>query len=199
MDNIIYCIGVVVSGLLCLYLLLFVIRLILNVTVDSNIPNEAMPALRPVPIPTKKQKTLLHKIVVFIFEVRKWGVVENWHFKFDGNEIVIPKDFRFDGASIPRIFWAILNPIGLLLVPGLIHDYAYKYDQLWKIDENGGVVELDKGAGKEHWDKLFKEIGKDVNGFFVINVFAWLAVALGGKGAWNSHKKTHGKAKKPEL
>jgi hypothetical protein len=42
----------------------------------------------------------------------------------DGTEIILPADFELDGASIPRIFWGILSPVGLLLIPGLIHDYT---------------------------------------------------------------------------
>jgi hypothetical protein len=73
-----------------------------------------------------------------------------------------------------------LNPIGLLLIPGLLHDYAYKYDQLWQVNAGGKTVPYKDGAGKDYWDSLFKNVGKEVNGFFLINGIAWIAVAVGG-------------------
>ena len=161
-----------------------------------------MPVLRPLPIPTKNQSSFWVKVAVGIFEVRRWELRENWHYTLkNGDEIVIPKGFDFDGASIPRVFWAFLSPTGLLLIPGLVHDYGYRYDQLWRIDPNEGVVCYQKGAGKAYWDELFREIGKEVNNFSFINAVAWLAVTLGGSHAWDKHsterRKTNGPPDKP--
>jgi hypothetical protein len=64
--------------------------------------------------------------------------------------------FQFDGASIPRVLWAFLNPIGLLLIPGLIHDYGYRHRQLWIIDEDSmEAVPYMEGEDKAQWDQLF--------------------------------------------
>lgn len=200
MESIIFWIGKIVGLFLLIYLVFYFLYLKLNLQVDPSLSTKSMPALKPVPIPTKNQKTILHKLTAFIFEVRKWEVFENWHFKLDEQvELVIPKGFRFDGASIPRPFWAILNPIGLLLVPGLLHDYGYKYDQIWEVGPDGKAIPFKKGAGKDYWDDLFKSVGKKVNGFFLINAIAWLAVALGGSGAWNGHRDADLKAGPPDL
>ena len=200
MQIIIYWIGVIVSSLLVIYAVLYVLHLKLILKVAPAISIESMPALKPVPIPTKNQKTAIHKLVTFIFEVRKWELVENWHYTLKNNdELVIPKGFRFDGASIPRPLWAILSPVGLLLIPGLLHDYGYKYDQIWKVGPDGNIIEYEKGAGKQFWDDLFKNVGKDVNGFFLINVIAWIAVAVGGSKAWDNHRKANSKPDKPIL
>lgn len=40
-------------------------------------------------------------------------------------EIVVPKAFITDGASIPRIFWSILQPFGPYFKAALIHDFLY--------------------------------------------------------------------------
>ena len=151
--------------------------------------DKIMPVLRPCPIRTR-ERNLLMRVVVWLHEVRKWEVVENWEYTLptDNTRIVIHKGFRFDGASIPRPLWAILNPIGLLLIPGLIHDYGYRYRQLWKV-KNGTLCPYKKGAGKTTWDRLFREIGRDVNGMSFINFAAWLAVYFGGHFAWRSNRK----------
>lgn len=200
MENIIYGIGLIVIWLLAIYVIIFILYLKLRLKVDPAISTESMPALKPVPIPTKNQKTIIHKLTVFIIEVRRWELVENWHYKLNDDVVlVIPKGFRFDGASIPRPFWAILNPIGLLLIPGLLHDYGYKYNQIWQVTPDRQAIPYQKGANKEYWDKLFKNVGKEVNGFFLVNVIAWIAVAVGGSGAWDAHRDADLKAEKPDL
>lgn len=168
--------------------------------VEAVFDREKMPVMRPVPIPTKNRPAFA-KLLVFLFEVRRWELQRNWHYllNMDGAtfEIVIPKGFRFDGASIPRPFWAFLSPVGLLLVPGLIHDYAYRHDQLWQLNESGEVVPFREKAGKDFWDALFLAVGKDVNGFFLVDWIAWLGVRIGGRGAWNRNRRRDEKAAKP--
>ncbi|WP_415896395.1 DUF1353 domain-containing protein [Neptuniibacter sp. QD72_48] len=150
-----------------------------------------MPTIRPLPIKTKNE-SLIIRILRWIFAVRKWVLTEDWTYTMrDGTKIVIPKGFEFDGASIPRPLWAILSPTGLLFLPGLIHDYAYKYDQLIGIDENGKRYAYKAGAGKSHWDRVFRETGIDINGVAIIDTLAWLALALGGWYTWRQHRKTN--------
>ncbi len=202
METIIYWIGVIVSSLLLIYLLFGLLWRILQPDVNPKNCKSPMPVLKPIPIPTRKQPSFIHKIAVFIFEVRKWELVEHWHYTYNSSgekiELVIPKGFIFDGASIPRPFWAILNPIGLLLIPGLLHDYAYKYQQLWQVSD-GHVIAYKEAADKKVWDKLFKDVGKEVNGFFLVNAIAWAAVFFGGQEAWDGHRKAGLKEKKFEL
>jgi hypothetical protein len=86
----------------------YVLYLILKPRINPEDSVIQMPVLKPIPIPTLKQPSPIHKLTVFIFEVRKWEVVEDWHYtyKSDKNvELLIPKGFVFDGASIPRPFW----------------------------------------------------------------------------------------------
>lgn len=40
-------------------------------------------------------------------------------------EFIIPKGFETDFASIPRIFWNIIAPIGKHTLPSILHDYLY--------------------------------------------------------------------------
>ena len=146
-----------------------------------------MPVLRPIPIPTV-ERTLLMRIVVWLHQVREWEVAENWEFTLpDGTPIVIHQGFRFDGASIPRLLWVILSPTGLLLIQGLIHDYAYRYGQLWQV-ENGAVQPYGQGESRTTWDHLFRQTGRQVNGMSFINFAAWLCVYIGGYCAWCSNR-----------
>ena len=135
-----------------------------------------MPILQPLPIPTKGEGFLKRIWVWFVYS-RKWRVVEDYEFKVSGDKFIIPKGFVFDGASIPRIFWFVLSPTGLLLIPGLFHDYGYRYDYL--LDTNH--EKCFERSGKRFWDKLFFKLGEEVNGVHIVNMIAlaalWVVVA----------------------
>ena len=185
-------IAIAVVSLPSAFLIFFVGTRILSFLIrrleDPQDADLEMPLLRPIPIPTRNRSSI-SRVLVWLHEVRVWEVAEHWRYTLptDGTQIVIHKGFRFDGASIPRPLWAVLNPIGLLLIQGLIHDYGYRYRQLWKI-ENGTVSPYQRGAGKASWDRLFRMTGKAVNGMSFINFAAWLAVYLGGHLAWCSNR-----------
>lgn len=156
-----------------------------------------MPMLQPLPIETKQATNFIYRIFIWIFSIRQWKVCEDWQFTLrDGTTIVIPKGFTFDGASIPRPLWMLLSPTGLLFIPGLIHDYAYKYNKLIAVDVAGTFVDYQCGAGKAYWDKLFRETGIDVNGIALIDFAAWLALAIGGWFPWWQHRKNERKRMK---
>ncbi len=181
-------VGVVVIALSLVLIGLFIVYKIFRKEIKSLIADAKMPVLLPLPIPTKN-RTFIMRLLVWLFDIRKWQLVENWHFELDnGVEIVIPKDFSFDGASIPRIFWAILSPVGLLLIPGLIHDYGYRFNLIWQKTASGDLAPYMEDVGQKAWDDLFKTVGVQVNGFAVIDYIAWLGLRIGGCFAWNRHR-----------
>ncbi|HEA65793.1 MAG TPA: DUF1353 domain-containing protein [Desulfobacterales bacterium] len=98
--------------------------------------------------------------------------MEDWHYNgFD----LIPKGFIFDGASIPRCLWWFLSPVGLLLIPGLIHDFDYRY----------GKDLVDRLVA----DKTFRGEIRIVTGTTIIPWIAYFAVRIGGWKAWKEHRK----------
>ena len=148
-----------------------------------------MPILKPIPIRTKGVpywKALWRWLVT----IRKWQLVADWHHELpDGKTVVIPAGFEFDGASIPRTFRWLLSPVGLLLIPGLIHDYAYLHDRLQVRDAAAGLVAYSPNAGRAHWDWLFRQVAIQVNGFTVINTLAWGALRIAGWVAWGKRRR----------
>lgn len=145
------------------------------------------PILRPIQIPMENLSFLM-RIWTWLFCVRKWELVYGWSFKtkIDGKkrEIYIPKGFIFDGASIPRWLWWLLQPMGILLIPGLIHDYAYRHRCLK--DTKGGIKFSDD---RRYWDKVFREVSIDVNRCKFISYAAWLALWIFGGFAWRKNRK----------
>lgn len=196
MECAIQVIGWLTVALLIAYLVLLLLAKVL--TFNSNNQGIEMPQLIPMTIQTKNQPSFLHKLVVFVTQSRQWELADNWTYKLnDEVTLVIEKGFIFDGASIPRIFWAILSPTGLLLIPGLIHDYGYRYDQIWKLEDNNQVSVYAQGNGKAYWDDLFRKVGNDVNEVGLVNLIARLGVALGGGDIWDKHRKRNKQSQKP--
>jgi len=192
-------IGIIVTGFFAVIALLLILYSFFIKRSDPYVAPGNMPFLKPIPIPTKNRPVLM-RILVWIFEVRQWEVVNDWYFEFDdGVQIVINKGFIFDGASIPQPLWALLSPVGLLLIPGLIHDYGYKFDQLWQINQDGTLKPYMEKSGRKVWDDLFRSVGRQVNGFSFIDTLAWAGLRMGGFIAWNKHRKKNEIPEKPVI
>lgn len=144
----------------------------------------AMPVVRPV----KSPKNIKWWQVLFGY-TRKWEVVEDYTLKHPVfAEITVPSGFVFDGASIPKIFRNLLSPTGALFVPGLIHDYAYRYHSIIVlVDDDGWIY---REVTKEEADELFLDIANTINNQGVINRIAYLAVHHFGGKAWRAHERT---------
>jgi len=180
--------GTIVTVFFVVYLVLLVILQSkkkelssLNTFINMN----KMPVLRPIPIPTANQQLLLNKLLVFIFQVRRWRVEEAFIYEYEGKQYAVHAGFEFDGASIPKALWALLSPVGLLLIPGLIHDYGYRYNGIYVLDENNTPVWDKTILTQSGWDELFKDIGNDVNQIPILNEVAKFGLWLGGFQAWN--------------
>ena len=66
-----------------------------------------MPIMSPIPIPTK-DKGFIDAIILWLWEPRHWKIEEDFHYSINGDEYIVPKDFEFDGASVPRLLWFFL-------------------------------------------------------------------------------------------
>jgi len=147
-----------------------------------------MPQLRPIPIPTAG-KGFWGAIWMWLTGTRHWEVADDWAFRIGGEGFIIPQGFQFDGASIPKFLHTWLSPTGVLLMGGLVHDYAYKYETLLRSDqkETMGVIDQKKA------DEIFRDINIEQNGFHFLNNLAYWALRIGGFMAWNGHRKVNAK------
>ena len=78
-----------------------------------------------------------------------------------------------------------LSPVGVLLLGGLIHDYAYKYAALKPALKEDDLLIVDQKKA----DKIFRDINIEINGFYFLNYLAYWALRIGGFVAWNGHRK----------
>jgi hypothetical protein len=144
---------------------------------------KGMPEMSPIPIETKS-KGFWGGVWMWLMVTRTWTIVKDFHFSIDGENYVIPKGFTFDGASVPKFLRTWLSPMGVLLVGGLCHDYAYKYTVLLKKGKKEASAEMTQKDA----DVMFRDINIEVNGFRFINYLAYWALRLGGFAAWGGHR-----------
>lgn len=148
-----------------------------------------LPTLIPLKIETKG-KGFWKGIIMWLLSTRNWQLTKDFTYKIDGKEYIIPAGFQFDGASIPKFLRTFFSPVGVLLVGGLVHDYAYKYACL-KRTGKGALLMLDQKRA----DEIFRDINIEVNGFYFMNYLAYWSLRLGGFVAWNGHRKNNAKVK----
>lgn len=146
------------------------------------------PHMQPLRIATA-DKGFWGAIWMWLVGVRKWRITQNFHYRIKGNSYVIPKGFEFDGASVPKFLATFLSPVGVLLIGGLIHDYAYKYAALKPKNDSDPILMLDQKEA----DKIFRDINIEINGFHFLNYLAYWALRIGGFLAWNKHRKVNAK------
>ena len=151
---------------------------------------KGMPKLQPIPIKTKG-KGFWKGILMWLLSTRNWELTEDWKYNIDGEEYVIPAGFQFDGASIPKFLRSFFSPVGVLLIGGLVHDYAYKYKTLLKKNKKQTMGEIDQKRA----DVIFRDINIIVNGFYSMNYLAYWSLRIGGFVAWNGHRKRNAKIK----
>lgn len=143
-----------------------------------------MPHMKPIAIPTAG-KGFWGAVWLWLMGTRQWEVAKDFHYTLNGEDMVIPKGFQFDGASIPKFLHTWLSPVGVLLMGGLIHDYGYKYQTLLKKGKKTTI-----GIKDQKWmDQTFRDINIEQNGFHLLNYLAYWALRLGGFVAWNGHRK----------
>ena len=158
--------------------------------VKTKFNYKGMPKLQPVPIATKG-KGFWKAIVMWLLSTRNWVLTDDWKYNIDGEEYVIPAGFQFDGASIPKFLRTFFSPVGVLLIGGLVHDYAYKYKTLLEVNKKKTMGEITQARA----DEIFRDINIIVNGFYTMNYLAYWSLRAGGFVAWNGHRKRNAKIK----
>ena len=83
-----------------------------------------------------------------------YEVVEDYTYHGNGYQITAWRGFTYDRASIPRIFWVIIDKDSLSNVAPLFHDLLYRH---------GGVLPQDRVSPfrsftRDQTDDLFKEL-----------------------------------------
>jgi len=107
-------------------------------------------------------------------------------------DFVVPKDFICDYASVPRVLWSLIPPMGNRYTrAAILHDYMYATHYVYVLDKTlnvGGWMEVNRKTA----DVYFKEalIAAKVRKWRVTVMYR--AVRLFGAKAWK-RELTHNK------
>lgn len=172
----------------CLILIGLIVNLFDNDKLKGNIvfTYKEMPTMKPLPIATKG-KGFWGAIKMWLLGVRQWEVTKDFQYTINGVKYIIPKGFQFDGASVPKFLASWLSPTGVLLMGGLVHDYAYKYGTLLQSNKKDTMGPITQKVA----DQLFRDICIEVNGFVLMNWLAYWGLRVGGFVAWKGHRKAN--------
>lgn len=108
-------------------------------------------------------------LYVEVLDNRKFVVLEDFSVVTkDGEVITVPEGFTTDAASIPRLFWSFLPPLGRYTKASVVHDYLYRTHL----------------KTKEEADKIFLWLMEDLGVEKVRRTVMYYAVKLFGKKAY---------------
>jgi len=89
--------------------------------------------------------------------------------------IIVPTGFLTDGASVPRMFWNIFNPVGPTFPAAVIHDFLYsKHNTEYSREES---------------DRIFKEAMFNLGIGWVTRETVYRAVRMFGGPSFKAQVK----------
>lgn len=120
----------------------------------------------------------------------KWWTSEPYEYLWETSEgdhhlIAVPAGFRFDLASIPRIFWRLVAPFDLSLAAPLIHDFLYRH--AGKLP--GNAVIPWKAFSREESDAIFLRVMEQERVSKWRRVIAYKAVRACGWRVWKKSRE----------
>ena len=100
-----------------------------------------------------------------------WVMTEPFNYIGNGVDLLIPRGFKTDLASIPRFLWRVIAPFELSLTGPIVHDWLYRTCGLGCYD-------------REDVDRLFRDIMKDEGVSAWRREVAYRGVRIFGGAAW---------------
>ena len=139
---------------------------------------------RDQPVVIKRSK-LPTPIISYIEAEKKWRLEEAYAYISGDHQISVPSKFKFDLASVPRIFWCLIAPFELSIAAPLIHDFLYDY----RGDPPAGSIEPPTIFNRRDSDSIFREImqKEGVAGwrrfcaYWAVRGFGWIPWIFGVK------------------
>ena len=128
--------------------------------------------------------SLAAPVVTYVGPGNVWRLEEAYEYRDGQNLITVPEGFRFDLASIPRVFWWLISPFELSIAAPLLHDFLYAYDG----DPPAGSIEPPRVYTRKQADQLFRTI-MEIEGVpaWRRNLAYWAVRSFGWTG-WRKKK-----------
>lgn len=97
-----------------------------------------------------------------------------------GKLITVPAGFKTDLASIPRVLWNVLPPIGAYDAAAVVHDYLYQHNGVSRREADAVLLEAMRILGVRVTQRWAIYAGVRAGGWFVWNRYR--AKTLQGAG-----------------
>jgi hypothetical protein len=125
-----------------------------------------------------RAKNPIHKSRVYgSNRINHYKLVEPLEIKLTNGVIIkIPKDFKWDLASVPRVLWSVCSPDNDAEIAYLIHDYLYRYNVLPKKE-----CDLEMYKWAKEVNSTYKISIKNID-----NILRYLAVKFFGEKSYNN-------------
>lgn len=86
---------------------------------------------------------------------RQWRLLEDYAL----GGFVAPQGFIFDGASVPKVVWNVVSPTGILFLPAIFHDFAYRHGLLLSDPDRAEVK-----VSRRFADELLRDLALELHG-----------------------------------
>lgn len=118
--------------------------------------------------------------VTYLVREGAWRLDAPFRWEEGGTLLTVPAGWRFDLASVPRIFWTLIAPFELSLAAPLVHDFLYRTAGV----PPPGTVEPHRTFTRAEADRIFCAImaRQGVAGWRL--AAAYVAVRVAGVLAW---------------
>lgn len=86
-------------------------------------------------------------------------------------KITVPAGFQTDYASIPRVFWRLLPPVGRYDRAAVVHDFLYQNNGVTRLQADNVLCEAMKVVNVPHWQRAMIYAGVRVGGWVTWNKY----------------------------
>lgn len=78
--------------------------------------------------------------------------------------VLVPAGFETDFASVPKVLWSLIGPIGRQSLPAIVHDYLYVLGEGKKEDADNLFYEALRQQGMSRWKAYLMYVGVKLGG-----------------------------------
>lgn len=111
-----------------------------------------------------------------------WVLEAAYGYDDGGTRLTVPAGFRFDLASVPRLFWPLVAPFELSIAAPLLHDFLYRHGG----HPPPGAADPPRTWTRAEADRLFADVMALEGVTAWRRHSAWVGVRLGAGFAWRT-------------
>lgn len=144
-----------------------------------------------VPVNYHLDGSLLSRAKYVLTNPPRFRLIKDWVVTLPSSaQVVVPKGFVTDFASIPRALWAVpgFSPSGPLLWGAILHDFGYQYGYLLRKLGPKATVRVFEGFPRSFFDGMLRTVTIEKTGAKFIAGAAHAALHHFGGNVWDNYR-----------